>query len=370
MQGNNPQTLIIAEAGVNHNGSLDLAKKLVDVAAESGADIVKFQTFKAASLASSQASQAEYQVRNTGVAESQLAMLKRLELSYQDHLQLLSYCNQKNIEFLSTAFDIESLNFVVDNLGVRRLKLPSGEITNAPLILEHAKTGLPIIVSTGMASLSDIEQALGIIAFGYIADSGELPSVETFEQAYYSEEGKAALREKVSILHCTTEYPAPLDTINLNAMDTLSSSFKLQIGYSDHSEGIIVPIAAVSRGAHIIEKHFTLDKNMEGPDHKASLEPNELKDMCQAIRAVEQISGDGLKGPRPNEYKNRAIARKSIIAAKNISKGDIFDESNICIKRPGGGVSPIHYWDVLGSRATKDIAVEEPIAFEMHNGNK
>lgn len=361
MQGNNPQTLIIAEAGVNHNGSLELAKKLVDVAAESGADIVKFQTFKAANLASGNAKQAEYQTKNTGNEESQLSMLSRLELSYEAHHELLAHCENKNIEFLSTAFDFESLEFIVDELKVKRLKIPSGEITNAPLVLAHARTGLPIIVSTGMASLSDIEKILGVIAFGYVSEQCEEPSEEAFEKAYFSEKGKKALKDKVCVLHCTTEYPAPLEDINLSAMKTLKDAFKLPVGYSDHSEGIVVPIASVALGAGIVEKHFTLDKNMEGPDHKASLEPDELMQMCDAIRQVEKISGDGIKGPFCTEYKNRAIARKSITASKNIKKGEVFSTDNICIKRPGNGLNPYKYWEILGKEATKDIIGDELI---------
>ncbi|NES62423.1 N-acetylneuraminate synthase family protein, partial [Vibrio parahaemolyticus] len=250
-------TLIIAEAGVNHNGQEELAFALVDAAHEAGADIVKFQTFKAKNLVTEEAKQAEYQVTNTKKQESQLAMLSRLELSYEIHHDLVKYCNSLGIEFLSTAFDLESLDFLVNDLGLTRLKLPSGELTNAPLVLAHARTGCDLIVSTGMATLSEIEAALGVIAFGYTAAQDEKPSMLGFQEAYASEAGQKALKEKVTILHCTTEYPAPMAEINLRSMDTLGRAFDLAAGYSDHSEGITIPIAAVARGAVLIEKHFT-----------------------------------------------------------------------------------------------------------------
>ncbi|WP_028862341.1 N-acetylneuraminate synthase [Psychromonas aquimarina] len=353
-------TLIIAEAGVNHNGDMQLAKKLIDVAAGAGADIIKFQTFKAKKLATTSALQAEYQTKNIGKSESQLEMLKRLELKYEDHFILVDYCKHKDISFLSTAFDEESLAFLVDKLGQTLLKIPSGEITNAPLLLAHARTGLDIIISTGMASLSEIEMALGILAFGY-SQTNETPSVDKFETAYYSEKGQAYLKEKVRILHCTTEYPAPLEEINLNAMLTIRDSFKLPVGYSDHSEGIIVPVAAVAKGARIIEKHFTLDQNMEGPDHKASLEPTELQEMIALIKKVEIIEGNGIKGPSSSEIKNKVIVRKSIVATRSIKKGETFTEDCLAIKRPGNGISPINYWDVVGKRAIKDFKEDELI---------
>ncbi len=352
--------LIIAEAGVNHNGNIELAKKLIDVAAGAGSDIVKFQTFKANKLAAASAVQAEYQVKNTGKSESQLEMLKKLELKYEDHFLLVEYCKSKNIEFLSTAFDEESLDFLVNDLGQKLLKVPSGEITNAPLLLAHAKTGLDIILSTGMATLSEIEMALSVLAFGY-CNSLEAPSIDNFGKAYFSDKGKACLKEKVTILHCTTEYPAPLSDINLNAMATIEQAFKLPVGYSDHSEGILVPTVAASKGATIIEKHFTLDCNMEGPDHKASLEPKELIEMISLIRKVEIVQGDGIKGPRPSEVKNKPIARKSIVAARKINKNEIIKAEDIAIKRPGNGVSPINYWDVIGTSASKNFNKDELI---------
>ena len=354
-------TLIIAEAGVNHNGDEKLAFKLVDAAYEAGADIVKFQTFKAKKLVTHTAKQCEYQIKNTGKEESQLAMLSRLELSYEFHHDLVKYCNELGIEFLSTAFDEDRLKLLVNDLGLTKLKIPSGELTNAPLVLQHAQTGADLIVSTGMATLAEVESALGVIAFGYLDQPDISPSPEVFQAAYFSSEGQQLLKEKVTVLHCTTEYPAPMVDINLKAMDTLGAAFNLAIGYSDHSAGIEVPIAAVARGAIIIEKHFTLDKNMEGPDHKASLEPDELKAMVSAIRNIEMAIGDGVKGPRPSEIKNKAIARKSLVAAQKISEGDILSAANIEIKRPGSGMSPICYWELLNKPSTKSYEIGDLI---------
>ncbi|CAM4089859.1 N-acetylneuraminate synthase [Vibrio neonatus] len=354
-------TLIIAEAGVNHNGQEKLAFSLVDAAHKAGADIVKFQTFKAKNLVTEEAKQAEYQVANTQKQESQLAMLSRLELSYEVHHELVKYCNSLGIEFLSTAFDLESLDFLVNDLGLTRLKLPSGELTNAPLVLRHARTGCDLIVSTGMATLSDIETALGVIAFGYTADINAEPSILGFQEAYASEAGQKALKEKVTILHCTTEYPAPMEEINLKAMDTLGRAFDLAAGYSDHSEGITIPIAAVARGAVLIEKHFTLDKNMEGPDHKASLEPSELSVMVKAIRQIELALGSSVKTPTKSEIKNKVVARKSLVAAVDIKSGDVFSDLNLTIKRPGTGLSPYKYWDLLGCKAAKNYKAGELI---------
>ncbi|EHA1124980.1 N-acetylneuraminate synthase [Vibrio navarrensis] len=354
-------TLIIAEAGVNHNGDEALAFQLVDAAHQAGADIVKFQTFKAKNLVTEQAKQADYQVANTQKQESQLAMLSRLELSYAAHHQLVKHCQSLGIEFLSTAFDSESLDFLVNDLGLKRLKLPSGELTNAPLVLEHARTGCDLIVSTGMATLAEIEMALGVIAFGYTAADNAEPSVLAFQQAYASEAGQKALKEKVTILHCTTEYPAPMAEINLRAMDTLGKAFDLPAGYSDHSEGITIPIAAVARGAVLIEKHFTLDKNMEGPDHKASLEPDELTAMVKAIRQVEVALGTAVKSPTVSEVKNKAVARKSLVASQVIRAGESFSADKLTIKRPGSGMSPYQYWDMLERTASRDYQVGDLI---------
>lgn len=344
-------TLIIAEAGVNHNGDAKLAFQLIDVAHKAGADIVKFQTFKAKNLTTVQAVQADYQVVNTQKQESQLAMLTRLELSYETHHQLLDYCDQLGIEFLSTAFDSESLHFLVNDLGLKRLKIPSGEITNAPLVLEHARTGCDLIVSTGMATLSEIEAVLGVIAFGYIAQHDEQPSIVAFADAYASEDGQKALQGKVTLLHCTTEYPAPINEVNLRAMDTMTRAFDLPVGYSDHTEGLAVSVAAVARGAVLLEKHFTLEKNMEGPDHKASLDPKELGDLVTSVRQVEQALGRSVKYPTASEKKNKVVARKSLVAALPIMIGEEFSAKNVVAKRPGNGQSPFSYWNLQGQFA-------------------
>ncbi|MEM6160907.1 N-acetylneuraminate synthase [Erwinia sp. P6884] len=355
------KTYIIAEAGVNHNGNEDLAFRLVDAAVAAGADVVKFQTFKAKNLVTASARQANYQIQNTQKIESQLEMLTRLELSYEVHHKLIAYCEQKGIEFLSTAFDHESLHFLVDDLGLKKLKIPSGEITNAPLVLAHARTGADLIVSTGMANLAEIEAALSVIAFGYTAPADQEPSTAAFEKAYFSVSGREAIKNKVTLLHCTTEYPAPFDEINLKVMDTLASAFELPVGYSDHTEGLSVSIAAVARGAVLIEKHFTLDKEMEGPDHKASLNPDELSAMVKAIREVESAIGSGRKGPSHSEIENKNVARKSLVAAISIKKGEIFDDNNLEVKRPGTGISPAMYWSLKGKIATKDYGIGELI---------
>ncbi len=353
---------IIAEAGVNHNGSKELAFQLVDAAHAAGVDIVKFQTFKAKNLVTQDAQQAEYQTRNTGVAESQFAMLSRLELDYATHHELVAYCQKLDIEFLSTAFDQESLDFLVKDLGLKTLKIPSGELTNAPFVLQHALTGCDLIVSTGMASLAEVEAALGVIAFGLTQPLSAAPSEEAFTQAYASEAGQAALKAKVTLLHCTTEYPAPLAEVNLKAMQTLATAFGLTAGYSDHTAGIIIPIAATALGASLIEKHFTLDKTLPGPDHQASLEPDELKAMVQAIRDVELALGSGIKSPQPSEIKNKAIARKSLIAAKSIQAGEVFTEDNLATKRPGDGLSPYQYWSLLGKPANRNYQDDEQLS--------
>ncbi|MEO3680962.1 N-acetylneuraminate synthase [Shewanella vesiculosa] len=355
-------TLIIAEAGVNHNGSLEMAFKLVDAAVDAGADIVKFQTFKAKNLVSADACKAQYQIETTGNQESQLAMLTRLELSYDAHHQLLEYCASKNIEFLSTAFDSESLAFLVNDIKVKRLKIPSGELTNSPFVLAHACSGLDIILSTGMATLEEVKNALSAIAFGYISPLDMSPSLANFELVFQSDEGQKVLSDKVTILHCTTEYPAPFDEINLNAMDTLKQSFGLPVGYSDHSQGIAIPIAAVAKEAVIIEKHFTLDCSLPGPDHRASIEPLQLKMMVQSIRQVEKALGNGVKKPTISEAKNITIARKSIVAQRDIKQGEPFNVSNLTIKRPGTGMSPDLFWQLIsGQVASKSYLIGDLI---------
>jgi len=381
-------TFIIAEAGVNHNGNLETARQLVDAAVAAGADAVKFQTFKAENLVTQHAGKAAYQkittakdggsvaigrepMRPTDADENQLTMLKRLELKYELHFQLLAYCQKLGIEFLSTAFDFESLDFLVRELGVETLKVPSGEITNGPFLLAHAQTGKPIILSTGMATLGEVETALGVLAFGYLAIAGATgsvgslqqrqPSSSAFQKAYSSAQGQAVLREKVTLLHCTSEYPTPMENINLKAMDVLQQAFGLRVGYSDHSVGLVVPVAAVARGATVIEKHFTLDRTQQGPDHKVSLEPDELKAMVQGIRDVEKALGQGLKGPQPMELENQKVVRKSLVARCSISSGECFTETNLTIKRPGTGKSPMDYWALLGESSNRNYDADELI---------
>lgn len=346
-------TLIIAEAGVNHNGDEQLAFALVDAAVAAGADIVKFQTFNAKALATADAQQANYQRTNTGQSESQLDMLRRLELSFDAHLRLQTYCQQRGIGFLSTAFDEQSLKFLLEKLKLKQLKIPSGEITNAPFILQHARSGLDLIVSTGMANLAEIEAALGVIAFGFTTPADSKPSLHAFATAYASAQGQQALQQKVTLLHCTTEYPAPPADINLRAMDTMASAFGLPVGYSDHSAGITIAVAAVARGATVLEKHFTLDKNLPGPDHKASLEPTELAAMVSSIREVNLALGDGIKRPAASELANKAVARKSLVAAQTIAAGEPLSANLLACKRPGTGLSPYQYWDLLGKTANR-----------------
>jgi len=356
------QVFIIAEAGVNHNGSLDMAKELINCAVKAGADAVKFQTFRSEKITSKFAPKAEYQKQTTGSRESQLDMLKKLELDENAHMVLVDHCKQQGIQFLSTPFDPESVDLLTMKCKVPMLKLPSGEITNAPLLLKMAAAGLPMIVSTGMAYLNEVEDALGVLAFGYTqVASGAKPSREAFRVAYSSQEGQQALQTYVSLLHCTTEYPTPYSDVNLRAMDTLSAAFGLPVGLSDHTEGIAVSIAAVARGACIIEKHFTLDRNLPGPDHKASLDPQQLTDLVQSIRQVSKSLGSGIKSPAPSEIKNMEIARKSIVAARPIHEGELFSEQNLTFKRPGNGISPMKYWDVIGKKATRYIEEDEVI---------
>ena len=357
---NDNKVFIIAEAGVNHNGSLDMALKLIDAAAEAGVNAVKFQTFKAEKVVSRFASKAEYQTRNTGTAESQLDMVKKLELNEEQHMVLVEHCLEQGIEFMSTPFDLDSVDFLANVVNVSRLKIPSGEITNGLILLKFALTGKPLILSTGMSTLDEVKMALGVLAFGFI-NSGEKPSLQAFKEAYLSNEGQTFLKNKVSLLHCTTEYPAPFDEVNLKAMDTLRDKFSLPVGYSDHTMGITVPIAAVARGAVIIEKHFTLDRNLTGPDHKASLEPAELKQMVSSIRQIELALGNGIKQPTASELNNMAVARKSLVATREIKQGELFTEDNIAAKRPGNGLSPICYWDVLGKAAPQDYSIDEMV---------
>ncbi len=346
-------TFIIAEAGVNHDGDLNQALKLVDAAVESGADAVKFQTFKSENLVTESAGKAEYQKKLTDSNESQIDMLKKLELPHEYHFKLKEYCEKQSIEFMSTAFDLESLDFLLSEMDLKRLKLPSGEITNHPLVFAHAKSGLDIIVSTGMATIGEIEQALMVIAGGYLECQGE--SVEfQWQKAYANEKAQAMLQEKATVLHCVSEYPAPANALNLNAIKRIKKTFGLSAGYSDHSLGIWAPISAVTLGATVIEKHFTLDKTLPGPDHQASLEPHELKQMVEGIRNVEVALGNGVKRPVAAEIINREPIRKSLVVSAPLKQGEVITEAHLCVKRPEKGMSPSRYWEVLGQTASRD----------------
>ncbi len=330
------RVFIIAEAGVNHNGDINIARKMIDVAVESCVDAVKFQTFKAESLVSSTASKAEYQLKNTNKNETHYKMIKNLELDRDTHIELVNYCKAKKIIFLSSPFDHESID-LLSELGLDIFKIPSGEITNLPYLKKIGKLNKKVILSTGMSYLEEIKYALDVLI----------------------KEGTK--KESITVLHCNTDYPTNYEDVNLKAMLTIRDMFDIKVGYSDHTNGIEIPIAAAALGASIIEKHFTLDKNMPGPDHKASLEPEELKNMVNAIRNIEKALGDGIKRPSKSELKNINIARKSIIASKNIKKGEILTEQNITIKRPGNGISPMKYYDILGKTAKKDFGIDELI---------
>ena len=328
------KVFIIAEAGVNHNGSLDLAYQLIDVAKDAGADAVKFQTFKAENVVSKLADRAEYQKKTTGSDKSQLEMIKKLEISFDDFIKLKKYCDKRKIMFLSTPFDHQSVDFLYDLVDM--YKIPSGEIINYPYLKHIAAKNKPIIMSTGMANLGEVEEAINAI------------------RAVNSE-------AQISLLHCTTNYPTPYEEVNLKALQTLAAAFKLPVGYSDHTLGIEVPVAVVAIGAKIIEKHFTLDKKLPGPDHKASLEPDELKEMVKAIRNIEMALGDGIKKPNKSEIEIMKVVRKSIVASKDIKKGEIFTKTNITVKRPGTGISPMRWDEVIGGKANRNFKDDELI---------
>ncbi len=348
---------VIAEAGVNHNGSLDLAFQLIDAAKDAGADAVKFQTFTTAGVVVKGASKAAYQVKATGADESQYEMIRKLELDRPQHEKLVLRCKQKNILFLSTPFDLPSLALLLD-LGVPRLKLPSGEITNPRLLKKSASSGLPIILSTGMSTLGEVEAALGILASGYLEASGKsLPPAE----ALLAAEGQAALASKVTLLHCTTEYPAPYADVNLRAMETLRQAFGLPVGYSDHTPDIFVCIGAVALGASVVEKHFTMDRTLPGPDHAASLEPGQLGQLVAGVRAMEAALGHARKCPAPSELKNRDVARRSLVAALPIKKGEAFSVDSLTVKRPGTGISAMRIDEWVGKIATRDYSPDELI---------
>ena len=331
------QLLVIAEAGVNHNGSSETARELIETAAEAGADLVKFQTFSADRLVTGSASKADYQLQTTYTYESQHEMIRKLELSREMHEELITHCKKCGVGFFSTGFDPQSVNLLVE-LGLDRFKIPSGEITNLPYLRHIGQYGKPVILSTGMARLGEIEAALEVL------------------------EASGTPRERVTVLHCNTEYPTPMADVNLKAMLAIRDALGVQVGYSDHTLGIEVPIAAVAMGATVIEKHFTLDRNLPGPDHRASLEPHELKAMVQAIRNIElALSGDGLKRPSPSESKNLEIARKSLVALVPIKAGDLFTEANLGVKRPGSGISPMRWDDFIGRPANRDYQADELI---------
>lgn len=330
------KVFIIAEAGVNHNGNIEIAKRLIEIASEAGADAVKFQTFKTENCITSYAPKANYQIQTTGQSENQYEMVKKLELDIKSHRILMDYCKQKNIMFLSTAFDLDSVD-LLDELGLEIFKIPSGEITNLPYLRKIAKLNKKIILSTGMANLGEIENAVNILV----------------------ENGTK--REKITVLHCNTEYPTPICDVNLKAMLTIKEAFKVPVGYSDHTLGINIPLAAVTMGAEVIEKHITLDKNMDGPDHRASLEPHELKEMVVAIREIEKALGDGIKKTMKSEEDNKLLGRKSIVAITPIKKGEILSEVNLGVKRPGNGISPMEWDRVIGSKAIRDFQIDEQI---------
>ena len=351
---------IVAEAGVNHNGDVDLAFQLVDVAIAAKVDAIKFQVFKAEDVVTRHAVKAEYQIQNTKNHDSQFTMLKNLELPNRVYRDLKSYCEKNSIKFLSTAFDTKSLNFLNYELGLDVLKIPSGEITNGPLLLDHAKAKRDLIVSTGIATTDEIEKALSVIAFGLVGDC-QNPSHDGFRRAFDSDIGQQLLKDKVTLLHCTSEYPTPIDEVNLKAITTMKKLFGLRVGYSDHTEGIIAAIAAASLGANVIEKHFTLDKALPGPDHKASVEPDELNEMVESIRTVELMQGDGFKVPTKSELRNRQVIRKSIVAAKDIQIGENYTEQNLTFKRPGTGRNPMEYWDLLGTESPRSNSMDEII---------
>jgi len=330
------KTFIIAEAGVNHNGSIELAKKLIDVAADAGSDAVKFQTFKAERLVCKSAAKADYQKKTTDADESQFDMLKRLELNEDAHKELMGYCRDKGIIFLSTPFDLESID-MLGSLGIEIFKIPSGEITNLPYLRKIGRLKKKIMLSTGMADIGEIGNAINVL----------------------TEYGTR--KDDITVLHCNTEYPTFFEDVNLLAMLTIRDVFKVNVGYSDHTPGIEAPVAAVALGASVIEKHFTIDKNMKGPDHKASLEPDELKAMIYAVRNIEKALGNGIKKPSRSEMKNIQVVRKSIVAAKDIKKGETFTEDNITVKRPGTGISPMEWDGIIGKAAIKDFAENESI---------
>jgi N-acetylneuraminate synthase len=347
-------TFVIAEVGVNHNGSADLAHALIDKAFDAGADAVKFQTFVADRLVTATAPLAPYQVERLEKDQTQHQMIRQLELDAATHRELAAHCRHLGFEFMSTPFDIESLWFLAEDIGVQRLKIGSGDATNAPLLLAAAHSGLPIIVSTGMCDLSEVEAALNVLAFGMVAPKEAIPTSSALREAYLSDEGQASMERRVTLLHCTSEYPAPLEDVNLRAIQLMREAFDLPVGYSDHTLGTTVPVAAVALGAVVVEKHFTMDRTMDGPDHVASLEPEEFVAMVKAIRQTEVALGEPIKERTSSEVANAEVARRSLVAEVPIRAGERFTESNIAAKRPGTGISPMRFWEILGSAAKRD----------------
>ncbi len=350
---------VIAEAGVNHNGSHEMAFALVDAAAAAGADAVKFQTFNADLLATKSAPKASYQLETTAAAESQHAMLKRLELGRDIHYELQRHADKQGITFLSTAFDVESLKFL-RVLDLPFFKVPSGELTNAPLLWQFARTGKPLILSTGMATISEVEHALAVVCHG-LHNTEEPSSMEAVWRTWSQPESRSRLANHVSLLHCTSQYPTPMAEVNLRAMDTLVAAFGLPVGYSDHTQGTLIPVAAVARGATIIEKHFTLDRTLPGPDHLASLEPGELRDMVRQIRELGQALGDGGKSPQPSEWDTKRAARQQVVAAHDLQAGAVFSREDLTTARAGHGQPASRLWDLVGQRAGRAYLAGEAI---------
>lgn len=344
-----------------HNGSLELARRMVEAARDAGADAVKFQSFRAAEMVCRTAPKAAYQLETTAQDETQFDMLRRLELDEASHAVLAGHCRENGIEFLSTPFDLVSLRLLTEKMGVQRIKLASSEITNAPLLLAAARTGRPVILSTGMSTLDEVKTALGVLAFGYVQPETVLPSARLFDETFCSSEGQAALLKNVTLLHCTSEYPARFEDVNLRAMQTLRETFGLPTGISDHTPGSAVAIAAVALGAIVVEKHFTLDRELAGPDHKLSLTPDELAAMVHGVREVEVALGSSIKAAAEGELEVRQVARKSLVAARPIVRGEVFTEENVAVKRPPSGVSPVSYWEILGKVADRDYQSDELI---------
>lgn len=355
------KTFIIAEAGVNHNGSIALAHELVDAAVSAGADAVKFQSFIAASIVTAKATKAEYQITNTGTNESQLEMLQKLELTHPQQRELFDYCQSRGIQFLSTPFDLASLKFLTTDLGLETIKVGSGELTNTPFLYEVARSTKKIILSTGMSTIVEVADTLGVIAFAMTTESNQTPTSISIVAALASPEGRLAIESRVTLLHCTTDYPTKPSDVNLNAMLTLRDEFGCQVGFSDHSVGVHLAVAAVAMGATIIEKHLTTNRALPGPDHVTSLEPHEFKTLVNQIREVEHALGSGKKNPTAIEIETKRIVGRSLVASRSIKTGEIFTTDNLAIKRPGTGRSPFEYWALLGTKSTRDVAENEII---------